>query len=48
MIAYNLWVMRLYMYVYRVARMHNITVGELIRAASNRFMAIEEKKEEEK
>ena len=27
---------------------HNLAVGELIRLALNRFMAIEEKKEEEK
>ena len=30
------------------AEMHDMTVGELIRAALNRFMAIDEKKEEEK
>lgn len=36
------------MYVYRAARMHNITVGELIRTALNRSMAIDKKKEEEK
>ena len=30
------------------AEEHNIKVGELIRVALNRFMAIEDKKEEEK
>lgn len=31
----------------KYAEEHNLTVSELLRAALNRFMAIEEKKEEE-